>query len=313
MRLWTILPKDFERVFETHEYFLYDESYSDRVKLYDEQYIEDKQQEDGSIKTAYPIYCFASFEGHKGQTLSIERLYSDFSELIRPLSGPLCNYMFVELCVEEYAILNAKCRLKSYVKYDEAWRNDRQSNKYKYASLSDVDDICTTPTKYFKYVRDSAETRDIECVMKSIKDYQVVKTWSITPVKDNEGYTAYMLNATHCSNLLLSFLNADICVGTDGYPRETVNGILTRVSLDMRKEIRQQFGMGGFYVYMTVYEAAVTCDSQTCDAIRKYMIKNNIDIRENANTELCEIYNTDKFILTSDELIEMVSTFHSYK
>lgn len=300
MLLWAILPKTFMKVLEDKVWYKVYSAYEHTVKMYDEQYIEEVTLPDGEVDDICAIQCIAGIFNPRNLPLSFPLLCSSFGSIVSAVNGSLRDYVFVELWADEKDILNAKSKANPYMVYNDKWREDDKRNKWKYAELSDVDEIGTS--NFVDYVRKNRRQFDVECMLKAIHDYQVIQICSMQPIKNKQGDNIYKLHQWYTSPYLIPTFTSDVFVGFDGYPSvQDEDGSITVKSLDHREKLCDIIGMPGVYTYMTFGEATSTCNANVCTYLTK---KSSINKGETFHTvwdkTVKSIFGTDKFILTVD-------------
>lgn len=273
MRLWTFQRSTAWESIQKYSTWYANFDYADRLKLVDEQYIQEDFKTPEGVYDTMPIYCFASMGEHY-PNLCLGTMYGQYSHLVGWMQFPLERMVMLELEVPESFILSSKCNNKWYVAYPGMPEDVPKKDKWKYAQVVDEDEIeLHNHLTYKRKIRGD----DVECLIPYISKDHIAAVRVFKPTKSKHaGYNTCKVETIYTGKEV-PLWTVDIYCNGDGYPRLMRGGELVVGSFNDRKKMQLEHGMYSIYPYMTMSEVFDCCHGKVLEIIRNIAEKKNLE------------------------------------
>ncbi len=264
MRLWTFQEEKAYDYIMSHGVWYSDANYARRLKMVDEEYIQEEFSSPTGIMDTMPIYCFASM-GRYYKTLSLYTMYSQYNHLVGWMQFPLQRMVMFELEVPEEFILSTKKGSDWYVEYPDMPKETRKNDRWQYAVIAREDTI--EHKEHLKFKREHEED-DIESLIPCVKLEHIAAIRRFYPVNSKAaGYGTCEIKTVYVGKEIPLWTDT-IYANGDSYPRVKDGEELKQVSLEERSKLCSEMGMCSVYPYMTVEEIHNSCAGFIVEAVK---------------------------------------------
>lgn len=242
-------------ILKEHGVFYADFNRVRRLKLVDEQHIQENKETPQGVIDTCPIYCFAYFGGHY-RCLSLRAMYSHYNSFVGCSQFDLKNSVMFELEVPESFILNTKLANDSYMDYVGMPEGTLKRDRWKYSKVVRESEIVYE--NHLQYARET-NNNDIESLIPYVAEEYVVAVRTFKGVEDEfVGYGTCAVETIYTGSGAPLWTET-IYVNGDGYPRVMKDGKVVKASLDKISELSREYGMYAIYPYMTIEEICSSC------------------------------------------------------